>query len=165
MGMRSCAERSMTAHDITTAGDTPRTREKGALSPGVSPRVAARMAYVASALNTFAALALLVILRPGLPNGGAGPEQLAYVAGHLGQWWAGWLVWHAAALGLLAFYVGLAGLWWRRAPVRCVLALLCSSSGLAADLTAEAIYMGLGPRISPEGFALAQDVAGLLTGY
>ncbi len=131
-----------------------------------SPRAVARAAFLASALNLAAALALLVALQPGLPsfsNGILG--RLDYVRGQTVFWWSGWLLWHAAALGLLGFYVGLAGLWRRQAPIRCGLALLCAAAGLAADLSAEALYMGLAPRLGVEGFGLAEAAAGLLTGY
>jgi hypothetical protein len=128
--------------------------------------VAARAAFLAAGLNLAAAAAMLLLLRPGLPAGRSGlHDRVAYVAGHTAAWWAGWLFWHAAAIALLGFYLGLAGLWWRSAPARCGLALLCATAGLAADLSAEAIYMGVAPRLPPEGFAAAEATAAMLTGY
>src|SRR5947208_2348118 len=95
---------------------------------------AARAAYCAAALNLAAACALVLVLAPGLPTPGSTPAlRLAYIAEHLGVWCAGWLLWHAAALALLAFYVGLTCRWGPRAPLRCVLALLCGAAGLRSE--------------------------------
>src|SRR5262249_32660495 len=66
---------------------------------------------------------------------------------------------------LLGFYVALAVCWWRGAPVRCVLALLCATAGLAADLSGQGLSMGVSPRIRQEAFATAEEVTGVLTGY
>jgi hypothetical protein len=132
----------------------------------VAPRTAARAAYLAAALNLLAALAMLLILRLGLPAPGSQLEdRAAYLTTHLHAWWGAWLLWHAAAIALLAFYVVLAGQWWRAAPLRCVLALLCTATGLAADLSAEALYMGLAPTLSPPALVTLETAAGLLTGY
>lgn len=129
-------------------------------------RVAARAAYVAAALNLAAGVATLLLLREGLPAPGTTPgDRLAYVAGQTVAWRAGWLCWHAAALALLAFYVALAGRWWRRAPIRCGAGVLCAAAGLAVDLGAQGVYMGVAPHLSPEAFAVAEAVAGVLTGY
>lgn len=132
----------------------------------VSARTASRSAYAAAALNLAAALAMLVVLRPGLPvNGSVLAARLAYVTEHTAVWRAGWLFWHGADLGLLAFYLGLAGQWRRLARIRCDLALLCAAAGLAADISAQALYMGLGPRLAPGAFGSMEMVSGLLTGY
>jgi hypothetical protein len=127
---------------------------------------AARAAYCAAALNLAAALALVLVLAPGLPAPGSTPAlRLAYVAGHLGAWGAGWLVWHAAAVALLAFYVGLACRWGTRAPIRCILALLCGAAGLAVDLAAQAVYMGAVATLTPLAFETAEPLLDVLTGY
>jgi hypothetical protein len=132
----------------------------------VSPRAVARVAYVAAGLNLAAAAAMVMMLQPGLPVAGSVlEERTIYVQERTAAWWAGWLLWHAAALALIAFYVGLAGLWWRRAPMRCGLALLCAAAGLAADVSAVALYMGVAPRLSGEGFEVVERVAGMLSGY
>jgi hypothetical protein len=132
----------------------------------VSPRAAARAAYAAAGLNLLAALAMPLILQPGLPvPGSALADRLAYVRDHTALWGAGWIVWHAAAVALLAFYLGLAGRWGGRAPLRCGLALLCAAAGLAVDLAAEALYMGVAPRLTLDAFAVVEAAAGVLTGY
>lgn len=134
--------------------------------PDVSPRVVARAAFIAAGLNLIAALAIVTVLRPGLP----GPEgsvelRRAYVLEHPALWSLGWLTWHAAAIGLLAFYVGLAGLWLNRAPVRCVLGMLAGCAGLAVDLSGQALYLGLPRWLDVPGFALLERAALMLTGY
>jgi hypothetical protein len=132
----------------------------------VSPRAVARAAYVAAGANLAAAAALALVLQPGLPLPGNDlPARQAYLAEHTAIWWAGWLLWHAAALALLAFYVGLAGYWGQRAPIRCGLALLCAGAGLAVDLGAQTLYIGVLPGLGPEAFAAVEDAAGVLTGY
>jgi hypothetical protein len=132
----------------------------------IPPRTAARAAYAAAGLNLLAALAMPLLLAPGLPVADSLPaDRLAYLAAHTARWWAGWLVWHAAAIALLGFYLALAGRWGPAAPWRCALTLLCATAGLAVDLAAEAVYMGVAPRLGPEAFGVAEAAAGLLTGY
>src|SRR4051794_40296692 len=116
-----------------------RRRVPGPRALGPLPAVV-RAAYCAAALNLAAACALVLVLAPGLPAPDSTPAlRLAYIAGHLGAWCAGWLVWHAAALALLAFYVGLACRWGPRAPIRCVLALLCGAAGVARGPSPHAV--------------------------
>lgn len=132
----------------------------------ITPRQAACAAYVAAGLNLAAALAMVLILQPGLPvEGSLHADRMTFVNLHPALWWSGWLVWHAAAIGLLAFYVGLAGRWGHRSPLLTTLALLCAAAGLAADLGAETIYMTIAPRLDMDGFVIAESVAGILTGY
>jgi len=87
------------------------------------------------------------------------------VGGHALLWRIGWLFWHGADFGLLAFYLALASRWRRRYPIRCDLALVAATAGLAADVAAQTLYMGLGPASSPASFGTMEAVAGLLTGY
>ena len=132
----------------------------------VSRRAVARAAYVAAGANLAAAAALVLALQPGLPLPGNDlPARQAYVAEHTIVWWAGWLLWHAAAIALLGFYVGLAAHWGQRAPIRCGLALLCAAAGMAVDLGAQTLYMGVLPRLGPDAFTVVEDAAGVLTGY
>jgi hypothetical protein len=124
------------------------------------------VAYLAAGLNLAAGVATLVLLRPGLPGPGTTPAgRLAYLETQTGAWWAGWLCWQGAALSLLGLFVVLAARWRGRAPVRCGLALLCGAAGLAADVSAQAVYMGVAPRIGPAAFPAVEAAAGLLTGY
>ena len=127
---------------------------------------AARAAYVASALNLLASLAMVTVLRPGLPSADSTPtSRLAYIVAAIVPWSVGWLLWHAAALSLLAFYVALAIRWWDAAPIRCAVAVLCATAGFAADISAEALYIGFAPHLDAPAFAVFEPIAGLLTGY
>jgi hypothetical protein len=142
------------------------TTAKGVRMIEGSPRAAARAAYIAAGIHVVAAGAMLLALQPGLRVAGSVlATRQAYVSTHTSAWWLGWLVWHAADLTLLALYVALAARWGRRAPLRCGLALLLAGAGLADDLGAQAVYMGVAPHLGPEAFAVAEQVAGVLTGY
>src|SRR3954454_3552382 len=133
---------------------------------GVGPRSAALTAYVAAGVHVVAAAAMLLALQPGLPVAGSVlATRLAYVSAHMTAWCLGWLVWHAADFTLLPLYLALAAHWKRWAPLRCGLVLLLAAAGLAVDLGAQAVYMGVAPRLGPEPFAVAEQVAGVLTGY
>lgn len=129
-------------------------------------RRAAVAAFGAAATNFLAGVAMLVWLRPGLPvPGSALADRMAYVAAHPGVWKGGWLLWNLAAISLIVFFVSLAGLWQHRAPILCPSALLFAAGGLAADLSAEAIYMLVAPGLDPVGFAAAEATAGVFTGF
>lgn len=130
------------------------------------PSRAARVAYVTAVLNLAAALLMLLALKPGLPVSGSLPaDRIAFIEGNTALWWAGWLVWHAAALSLVLFLLVLAGRFRGRAPVLSAAAVVVSVVGLAADLSAEAIYMGVVPELRGDEFRLAEIVGGILTGY
>lgn len=132
----------------------------------VSARSAARAAYASAAFNLAATMAMALVLKPGLPIPGSRlADRMLYVSTYPGWWWSGWLLWHGAAISLVGFYVGLAGQWGRRSPLLSLLALLCATAGLAADLAAESIYVGISPRLGTEALPLAEDVSGFLTGY
>jgi hypothetical protein len=135
-------------------------------TPAAMARTAARAAYAAAVCNALAPLAMLALLRPGLPVPGSTPEQrLAYVVEHRVLWSLGWLAWHAAALTLLAFYLALALRWRRDAPLRCGLALLCATAGLAVDLGAQAVAMVVMPELGADGFEAVEAAVGVLTGF
>jgi hypothetical protein len=132
-----------------------------------SSSTASHVAYLAAALNAAAGLAMLVLLRPGLPGpgGASAAERLVYLQADVALWWGGWIIWHAAAIALLALYLALALRWGRDSPLRCGLALMCAAAGLACDLSAQALWMGLGPRVGERELALVEAAAALLTGY
>lgn len=127
---------------------------------------AAAVAYVAAAVNLAAAGVMLMVLRQGLPAGERSlADRIAYVGTHPVSWRLGWIVWHAAALTLLGFFVVLARRWRGAAPVLCSLALLCAAAGLAADLGAQAVFMGVLPRLSPDEYRAFETLGVALTGY
>lgn len=139
-----------------------------ALTSGVEvpARHAALAAYVAAAANLAAGLAMLLLLRPGLAVPGASVEaRLEFVRGHLAAWRIGWLVWHLAAIALLAFLVGLASRLRASAPILSRLAPLCAAAGLAADLGAQSISMGVSPTLDAARFEIVESASSVLTGY
>jgi hypothetical protein len=75
-------------------------------------RPTARVAYLAAALNAIAAVAMLLVLREGLPVPGASVDtRIEFINHHRALWNAGWLTWHLAALSLVALYAVLALRW------------------------------------------------------
>jgi len=127
---------------------------------------AAIAAYIASAANLAAGATMVLILRPGIPGGASAlSARIAYVANHTSAWRIGWIVWHLAAIALIAFLVGLALLWQERAPIASAVAIVAAAAGLAADLSAEAILAGAVPGLSPPDFAVLERTALVLTGY
>ena len=132
----------------------------------VTPRHASTAAYVAAVVNLAAGLVMLLALRHGIPAGERDlPARIAYVTEHTLTWRIGWLVWNLAAISLLGFFVALAARWRDRAPILCVLALLCAAGGLAADLGAETILAAVSPGLEEETYAAVESVAIALTGY
>ena len=132
----------------------------------IPPERAARIAYAAAALNLAAALAMLFLLKRGLPvPGSVTSVRLGFIRSHLGLWWSSWLLWHAAAISLVLFLLVLAERFRRQAPVRAAIAVIAAVAGLSADLAAEAIYMGVAPRLEEGGFRVAEATAGILTGH
>ncbi len=102
---------------------------------GGARRTVAVVPAVAAALNGVAAVALATVLAPGVSLS-YGPDNAAYIATHLGPWRAGWALWIAAAISLLAFF----GWWAARAgwPLLARVAFAIAAFGVAADVTAEA---------------------------
>ena len=132
-----------------------------------APRTLASIPVAAAAVNGAAALALVTVLAPGVSLS-YGPGNAAYIAAHLGAWRAGWVLWIAAALTLLAFF----GWWALRAdrPGIARLAVAIGALGVAADVAAEARLIAWSPDLDVAG-ALRQSgvvanacysVAGLL---
>ena len=132
----------------------------------VPPRTAARAAFVCAGLHALACVAMLVVLEPGLPVEGSTLEaRAAWLRAAPWRWSAGWIVWQAAALSLLAFYAALDARWRARAPLLCVTAVLAATAAFAADAAAEAIAIVVAPRLGTEGLAVAEDVLGALSGF
>jgi hypothetical protein len=130
------------------------------------PRTAGRIAYAVAGLNLAAALAMLLLLRPGLPVPGSDPAaRLEFIRANSLLWRVGWLIWHAAAIGLVLLLLVLARRFSDRAPLRSAVAAIVSIAGLAADLAAEAISMGVAPSLARRDFLLVESIVGVLTGY
>ena len=124
-----------------------------------------RIAYAAAATNFIAAVLMVLVLGNGLPTSGTDPAvRLAFIRSHNFSWQLGWFAWNVAALTLLGFFLAL-----RMADERpgwiLNLAIACAAAGVAADLTAEALMMGLEPSSSVTSFAVLERATLLLTGY
>jgi hypothetical protein len=109
-------------------------------------------AWIALGAHLAAGLATAFILRPGLETNPDLPSRLRYIADNEALWIAGWLVWNAAALSILYFYACFVAAHDGGQPESLVLrlGLLLSVAGIVPDLTAEAIEMGLLPRLAEQ---------------
>jgi len=123
-----------------------------------APRVRAAAPYVCALLNGAALIAMAAVLQFGTEIVPAVADRERYISEHLILWRAGWSLWIAAALSLIAFYA-----WWGSA-VRdtrvAVAALAIASAGLVCDLIAESLLIGW----LPHGYDRVAPVATMLTG-
>jgi hypothetical protein len=121
-------------------------------------RLRGAAAPICAAFNFVAAIALATWLRPGTEVAGPAADRLAWIAAHPVAWRAGWGIWMAAALSLVAFYA-----WWgARIPRRgvAIAAFLLATAGLAADILAESLYAAW----LPHRHETVTPLARLLTG-
>lgn len=107
--------------------------------------------YVCAVTNLAAILAMGTLLRQGTEVVPDVAARASYISLHPVLWRAGWAVWIAAAISLVAFYA-----WWGsflRRSTWAVAALAVASAGLACDLFAESLLLGWLPsdygRIAP----------------
>ncbi len=124
----------------------------------IGERVRAVAAPACAAINAFAAVAMLVLLRPGTELVPDVADRMTYIASHPLLWRAGWVFWIASALSLLAFYA-----WWgARLPQRswALSAFLVAAAGVACDLAAESLFIGW----LPAGIEPLQRAGTILTG-
>ncbi len=124
----------------------------------IGARLRSAAAPACAVLNAIAALAILAVLRPGTELVPDVADRVAYISSHALAWRAGWALWIAAALSLLAFYA-----WWgARLPRRswALVAFVVAASGVACDLTAESLFIGW----LPERIEEVQRIGSLLTG-
>ena len=124
----------------------------------IGARARAAAGPACAVINALAALAMLALLRPGTEVVADVTARTAYIVSHPGLWRAGWAVWIASALSLLAFYA-----WWgARLPRRswALAAFLVAALGVACDLTAESLFIGW----LPESIEELQRVGTILTG-
>jgi hypothetical protein len=119
----------------------------------------ARVAWFAAAAHLVAAAAMLVLLRPGLP-GFPEDARLAHMQG--GGWAAGWVLWHVAAMSLIAFYIVLA---LRFKGVLSMTAVAIATAGLTLDISCEAKYIGILPQLRGDEFEKLDRELEVLIGY
>jgi hypothetical protein len=113
-------------------------------------------AIVTAATHLAAGLAMLTVLRQGIDPNIAITERMAFLVNQTGLWVIGWLFWNAAALSFLFFALAFASAHdpaneERRFPLQ--LAALLVAAGIVADLSGEAIEMGVLPQIAARALA------------
>ncbi len=116
-----------------------------------------------AALHAAAGAAMLFVLRGGTEAQPSLAARMAYVEAHAAAWRAGFAVWMAAGVSVLAFYA-----WWASALPRtrlAVAAMAIAAVGLACDLTGESLYIAGLPPLTDDaaGFAHLQRVGTVLT--
>jgi hypothetical protein len=136
----------------------------------IAARARSLAPYACAAVNAAAAVALATVLAPGAANAPA-EANAAYVRAHIEVWRAGWLLWIAAAISLLAFFA-----WWSARLPRSLatwVALAIACFGLGCDLVAESLLLSWSPEryidVAPAAFRLTgiganglYSVAGLI---
>ncbi len=121
-------------------------------------KLRAAAAPVCAVLNAIAALAMIILLRPGTEVVPEVADRMSYIATHPLLWRAGWSIWIAAALSLLAFYA-----WWGARLSRrswALAAFLVAACGLICDLLAESLFVSW----LPEDIEPMQRLGTILTG-
>jgi len=121
-------------------------------------RLRASAPYLCAAMNLLAALAMPLLLLPGLETVRDRAARLDYIEAHPVLWRMGWGVWMMAALSLLGFYS-----WWAarlRSRFLGFAALTLAIAGVGGDLLAESLYVGW----LPDDFDRIETLARLLTG-
>jgi hypothetical protein len=100
-------------------------------------------ALIALVVHLVAAVAMFFILRHGLETNPNFQDRLRYIVNERGWWVFGWLTWTAAAVAILYFYSAFAEV---HRPGR--LAVMLTAAGIAADLSGQAIEIGVLPAIA-----------------
>jgi hypothetical protein len=119
--------------------------------------------YVCAALHAGAGAAMLFVLRGGTEAQPSLAARMVYVDAHAAAWRAGFAVWMAAGVSVLALYG-----WWASALQRtrpAVAAIAIAMVGLACDLAGESLYIARLPRLTDDaaGFAHVQRAGTVLT--
>jgi len=110
--------------------------------------------YLCAALHAAAGAAMLLLLRGGTEAEPSPAARMAYVAAHAAVWRAGFGVWMAAGVSVVALYA-----WWASALVRthvAVAALVIAAAGLVCDLSGELLYAGWLPRLTHDAAAFGE---------
>ena len=121
-------------------------------------RLRASAPYSCALLNLMAALAIPLVLSPGMETVGDRTARIEYIGAHPVLWRAGWGLWIVAALSLLGFYS-----WWAarvRPRLLGIVSLVLAIIGIGGDLLAESLYIGW----LPADYDRMATLARLLTG-
>ena len=122
-----------------------------------------RAAAAAFVVHLIAGLSMALILSQGLETTPDVQKRLAFVAEHRALWTFGWLTWTAAAIAILYFYV----MFVEAILPASHLPIFLTVAGLAPDLSAQAIEIGVLPSVAnnAELFLTLHRVAIMLSGY
>ena len=113
---------------------------------------------VCAALNLLATLAMAAWLRFGTELVPQAADRISYITAHAAQWRAGWCLWIAAAISLVAFYA-----WWAghlRDARWAIGGVALAAVGLVCDMAGESLLVGWLPR----DYARMAPIATQLTG-
>ncbi|HET7463067.1 MAG TPA: hypothetical protein VFJ82_17575 [Longimicrobium sp.] len=129
----------------------------------IAGRVRAATPWVCAGLHGAAGFAMALVLRGGTEAEPSPAARMAYVAAHAAAWRAGFAVWMAAGMSVLALYA-----WWASALPRArlaVAAVVIAGAGLACDLAGESLYAGWLPLLTGDAaaFDYLQRVGTVLT--
>jgi hypothetical protein len=111
-----------------------------------------------AALNLLAMLTMAMWLRFGTELVPQPADRISYITAHAALWRAGWCLWIAAAISLVAFYA-----WWAahlRGSAWTIAAVAVAAAGLACDLAGESLLIGW----LPHDYARLAPLATQLTG-
>lgn len=100
-------------------------------------------AIIAFCLHLLAGASMALVLRNGLETNPNFQERLTFIVNHNMLWIGAWLTWTAAAIAILNFYIAFSS-----AHQAGNLAVLLATAGIAADISAQAIEIGVLPAIA-----------------
>lgn len=121
----------------------------------------ATIAWIAAAAHVAAAVAMLALLRAGLPPA-PDDERIAYIATHRAAWTAGWLSWQLAVISLIALYAVLAQRLGGALPLA---GLAIGTAGASIDVATQMRFIVVLPQLRGEAFALLDRELEAMTGY
>jgi hypothetical protein len=102
-------------------------------------------------LNALASALMLLFLRQGVDPSLEVIERVRYIAAHPGWWRLSWLVWMAAALSLIYFFIHWGLFLDGHAPRALIIfGVIVGSLGMMPDILAETLFLGLLPRLGQE---------------
>ena len=120
-------------------------------------------AWISLVVHGVAGALMALVLWRGLATNPDLADRLAFLDGRRWQWRAAWATWNAAALSILWFYRCFARREAASGLARWVMPLTLTA--VAADLSAEAIYMWVVPGLPADGLLAWDRRAVLLTGF
>src|SRR5437773_10144347 len=100
-------------------------------------------------LHLLAGIFMALVLRRGLETNPDFQDRLSFIVNQRALWTGGWLIWTAAAMAILYFYLTFTSVHQLGR-----VAVLLAAAGIAADLSAQAIEIGVLPMLAMRVVAL-----------